>query len=622
MQACVLSNVDVPSGGRNECPRELKVSFEMPLILPQATSRAPRQPILADVRPFYGYEEITGHKASISGIIDQLSTVPRSDAVRWLCAISKALLREEGLAGQRQIGLARQIFCQEWVQALEAAMRADGEDAGSIFHRRSVWLVLQMAVLSCRDAPSAITPYDIATRVGHACFMANDIIVHIESEADAQLSREDTAEWMIAVLVPRMDCDYHRVDSELVGRAHLLWIEVASCPEFHQALRDQKVEGLDEVFREAHGVSLVEHLRFLVALYVRFFGNQLEHSLNPLLFDVATDEVARIFSSETTKRSLELISQGLDELAMRLFRTRQNWTYDVTPLRERPLLEIESGRYCCPDLNLLVRAMIDRVYFLLQDAYGKERFGALFGKLFQCYIDRLAHEFAVTAGPARTYLSAPHFVASNDEAGDGILYWSDTATVMEYKAGLLTTRQRFGGNPEDLLRGIDSLASRRSGKTKKGVAQLADNLKRLLENESPIVAGGHEFNTAGCTRVYPILTLFDESIALHAVRRYLQGKLDNELRAKDVAQDRLGPLMLLSVRDWEYLSTAGQSVSVESMLHHYADHLRTQPNDYTGTFSSVIGAKFGPAIDWKRSLIAQRHHDAIREISRRFESKA
>lgn len=172
----------------------------MALILPAAKQPAPRHPIAMPVSQFYSHLDVVGTKATAADIIQEIQMIPRSEALRWLCGLSKGILSERGVMAETQLQWARELLPSEWCDKLEAMMRSDGIDAGRIFHRRVVWFVLQLVVMSCRKAATDMPNKEVAERLGRACFMASDVLSDIESEFENSLS-DDVTEWMVAVLV-------------------------------------------------------------------------------------------------------------------------------------------------------------------------------------------------------------------------------------------------------------------------------------------------------------------------------------------------------------------------------------------------------------------------------------
>jgi hypothetical protein len=275
------------------------------------------------------------------------------------------------------------------------------------------------------------------------------------------------------------------------------------------------------------------------------------------------------------------------------------------------LLQVQDGKYCCPDLTILIRVCIDRVFFLLQDAYPDSRLREVFGDLFESYVNGLLHEATGSTRKARVFLPSPKFERSNDEAADGILCWVNTAAIMEYKAGLLTTRERYAGVPDVLLRGIECKLS--GDKKERGVSQLARNIGRILSGEK-VSVDNFTIDLSSCRRLYPILVCFDESLGFHAVAKLLQRRFNEELARYKVPNEVVGPLMLLSVGDVENLATTAHTVSIEQILQRYASHLETQVKDFTASFTSVLEHHFGGQIDWLTSKSFLKHQDLIKEL--------
>ena len=590
----------------------------MPLILPSSLYGNARHPILMPVGQFYAHKDIVGRAATIADLIQEIQPVPRPEALRWLCSIAKGLLTEQGMAAASQLQWARQVLPDEWSQRLADMMRSDASDAGVVFHRRAIWFVLQLAAISCKDSSLSMPNDEVAKRLGRACFMAGDVLTDIEAEVQDNLPRDDVSRSMTASLVPILDSAYSRVDVDLIGRSFLMWEDVAQSATFQSHLATRRLGGFADTFTAAYGIGLSEFLRFLLTLFVRFQGDGTQDNLNPLLLDMAEDPAFGIFTSDFRKAAIALISQTPDKLAIRLLRARQSWAFDIGPIRERPLLEIAAGKYCCPDLTLLVRTFADCVYFLLQGAYGKDQFRPLVGELFQEYLESLIDDFAVTQGQGRTYLASSRFQGAQIEAGDGILIWTNTAAIMEYKAGMLTTRQKLAGIPDEVLQGIEALASKKTNANKKGVPQLAATLERVLNGQAKVVSRGDIFDLSGCSTLYPILVCLDESFGFHAVRRILQQDLDEELTKRGVPRERVGPLMLWSVRDFEALAIAARTISVEQILREYADHLVSQPKDFTGTFSGFVRFRYGDGIQWHDALTAQKNLQVLEDLRSRF----
>jgi hypothetical protein len=208
----------------------------MSLILPKSMQGNQRHPVLATPKQFYSPKDITGTSATVADIVAELQPVARNEALRWICALSMAILLDDGMTAKVQLRWAREFFANELADHLEATMKSDGVDAGLIFHRRGIWFVLQMALLACRDTESEMTNAEVASHVGRACFIANDIVNDIEAEAQAALPQDDLTKWMVTAIIPMLGID-GRVNLNFIGRAIAIWEEAARSPAFHEALK-------------------------------------------------------------------------------------------------------------------------------------------------------------------------------------------------------------------------------------------------------------------------------------------------------------------------------------------------------------------------------------------------
>jgi len=295
-----------------------------------------------------------------------------------------------------------------------------------------------------------------------------------------------------------------------------------------------------------------------------------------------------MFDKEHVRRVLSHVCQTPDELAIKLLGTpRQNWATDCTPLRECPVIQVFEGKYACTDLDLLHRCLSDGMYFLLQKAYRDNVFGQLVGYIFQEYITRFFRQFSYEGDVLRrTFYACPRFQGGQDEAGDGILVWAHSALVMEYKARLLTTREKYGGVTEVLLRGIEDIIGKEG--TKKGVYQLAKVMERLLAGEKVVSNSPKPLDLKDCPRIHPVLVTYEEALGLESVRQQAQAKFTAALRIGDAKREQVGVLLILTVEEVELLETLALRHSAENIIRDYAAYVTANPKDRAGSFRSFV----------------------------------
>jgi hypothetical protein len=277
------------------------------------------------------------------------------------------------------------------------------------------------------------------------------------------------------------------------------------------------------------------------------------------------------------------------------FHRATNWQDLVGRASRRPLLELFPSQFACLDLGLLQWVFADGIYWLLREAFAsQEKFTQLFGHIFEAYIDRLIGRFTYSEGTlAKTYYPNPKFT-DGAEVCDGILRWTRTIALMECKAGILTTRQKFAGDKDATLSGIDDMLARDEPGKKKGIGQLADSLARIVSGECPFPEGAQ---LKDC-RLLPLLVVYDEAFTTMGVRIRVDRKLREALAKRNAPQERVGPLLILSVGDVENLERLAATKQLESVLTDYAQRVATAtPPFAAGGFHDFLYNEFGGGSD-------------------------
>jgi hypothetical protein len=253
------------------------------------------------------------------------------------------------------------------------------------------------------------------------------------------------------------------------------------------------------------------------------------------------------------------------------------------------------GRYACPDPSALYHYLVEGVYHLLKDCYPKDQFATLFGTIFEEYVTNLIREFA-TDSPhlKRTFYPSPMFEKDekggrrNDQAGDGVILCGVDAILMEYKARVLTTRDRYSGDQAVTLKGIDDVLYQNKKGGRKGAAQLAHNIARVFRGEQ-MRAGSQDLpDLAGGVRIIPALVVYEEALATEAIRQEADTDFREALSKEGEDPTRVGPLLVLSVGDVEALAAVTQRHPLAQVLRAYLTHLHNEPKDRMGSFHRFV----------------------------------
>jgi hypothetical protein len=130
--------------------------------------------------PYHTLEELIGRKVVAADLIQKLSKIPRSDVLRCLAGLSALLERPENSTYLQQIRILHNITNPDLAKQVEASLKKE-TTFGTLFHRRQLWLVLQMAVLSCKDDSTLAHDDETTKEVGECCLMANDVLKAVET---------------------------------------------------------------------------------------------------------------------------------------------------------------------------------------------------------------------------------------------------------------------------------------------------------------------------------------------------------------------------------------------------------------------------------------------------------
>jgi len=557
----------------------------MPILIAQRVPQQRRQPELPRFGVYYTLSHVAGRSATIADLVHALTKLRRSDVIRWLCAISGWLEANDSMAIQNQLAMANVLLSKELCEGLDKHRRSQPGIPGAVFHRRQIWLVLQMALLVCKEETAECPDKDLGQALGSCCLMANEILNAIEPKEAPGQGVDEINTWMATTLIPLVDI---KDRAEIMARAQSFWFDLPASDAIRQKLREMGIPDFNTAFNQRYGLPLRDLFLAVVSMFADFGSQAMRLGQGPLLLDQA--RYRPCFTEEALRQIFTLVAQSPDQLALKLLsEPRQNWAMDSTPLRQSPVIEVFPGRYTCPDRALLYRWLVDGLYFLLQKAYSEGQFSQLFGYVFEEYVNQLVRQFSVESDFVfRTFYASPKFQGTSDQAGDGLIHRGDTALLMEYKARLLTTREKYSGVREATIKGIDDIVYKDKKGGNKGVAQLASCLARLLKGEQIVARGsGKGLDLSTCPHIFPAIVTYEPSIALEAVRQRADAKLRNSLKKDGVEQDRVGPLLLFCVDDIEAMQSLALKHDPRQVIHEYVGYLRNRP-DRTGSFRSYL----------------------------------
>jgi hypothetical protein len=531
----------------------------------------------------YGMHDITGHRATPALLIQKLSRFKRSDVIRWIASLVGWNSDIQSLNPSNQIAMADSLLRTELRDLLREHVRKEGVDTWCVFHRRQLWFILQMALLSCSENSAEQEDNILKKEIGEACLMASDVLHDVERREPFQGGADGANRWITGVVVPILD---GRDQMEVLARAQSFWFDLPAGSSVRARFKKLNAPDFDTAFMAKYGVPLRDFFLILFCLHSAFRVNG-QRSNGPLLLEAA-NYFASTFDSKHVACVLSNVSITPDELAIALLSTpRQNWATDSTPLRVHPVIQVFESKYACSDVNLLYRSIFDKLYFLLQKACSDKTFAQLVGYIFEEYVNDLLRRFSYEGDSlVRTFYAAPHFDGTQDEAGDGILAWTDAALVMEYKSRLLTTREKYCGVTDVLLAGVDDIIG--NERNKKGVYQLAKVIERVLSGEKIVAGSPKRLDLSACPRVFPVMVTLEPTLGLESVRQQAQAKFTSMLQVGEEGRKRIGELLILTIEDIEILEGLASRHSAHEVVRDYASYVAAHPNDLAGSFRSFV----------------------------------
>jgi len=541
--------------------------------------------------PYHTLEELIGRKVVVADLLEKLSKIARSDVLRCLAGFSALLERHENGAYQQQIKLLHEITSAELATQVEEALKMQTDPFGALFHRRQLWFVLQMAVLSCTNDSTQAHDSTALKEVGECCLMANDLLKAVECVQRVDPQDTKNLDYLIATLISYTELSF---GSEVVARSQLFWLEM---PEEELLKRLAKRLGmgktLDEAFAEKYGIPLKELLLFATVLYYKFMESTIRDVPSSLMYD-STKAFHDVFDSGYREKALRLISAAPDELAARLLGSpRQSWATDSTALIKTPLLRLGETQYVCPDLHMFRAFLVQGVFELLMDAVDPGKLKQYLGGLFERYVQRLMRSFAPASQVlVNTFFSPVEFAFDGDEAADGMLLWTDFAVLLECKTSMLTTRQRYAMSLPETTKAIDDQfasfqapGEKKTGERnkRKGIGQLAYNMARILKGDQ-VKQHGKPIDLFGVKKFYPAVVVYDEGVANHGVRLYLQLKMVEWFDANGIDHSRVGHVLLFTIRDIEFYELLAHRIGAEKLMRDYIAFVEVEPRNLHSMF--------------------------------------
>lgn len=528
-----------------------------------------------------------GAKPELSELVQLLSPLRREDVIRQIIHLLQLLdvNRERLMAIQMELAQAY-LTTVRFTQLQEYARR---QQYWAIFHRQALWFLLQFAVIACVDSEDEVDESELRNAMSEGLLLANEFLEDGEFPESAAESEEAIDDAVTAVILPIMEIGSEHLNLLELSRFQKLWLEIPTGERFKERMRSHSLTtDWHAVFERKYGIGLKD-FSTICTICVSFF---LDADTPPKPKRLELDSY---FGNGSMRKLAESVfshlAQTPNELALDLInRPRQSWSRDFSPLRKKPLIWIGEGKLACPQQSFLLERLRDGVYWYLFDAYGVDggKFQTSFGSAFVIYVEELLNSFTYGGSVlARDRYAEPMFQGTTDEVCDFYLDWDTTVVLLECKASLLTSYQKYSGHQEGLLKGIDD----QIGSKKKGVGQLAKSISRIIDGDVAF-SDGVKLSPSPDTKFLPVLITYEPLFGFHANRRRMQRKFKSFLSPQAALSDRIMPIVILTLDDLELLQGLSCADNARTILLKYAEYLEDNTQNRLGTFQGFIWDRY------------------------------
>jgi hypothetical protein len=212
---------------------------------------------------------------------------------------------------------------------------------------------------------------------------------------------------------------------------------------------------------------------------------------------------------------------------------------------------------------------------------------------------------------ARQFLPNPRFESDKTQVADASFDWPETFALVEYKATRFTRHQKYSGDADALLKGIDDAFAKDKKGAVKGVAQLGRSANKILTGSG--ITGA---TSIGERSILPILVIAEPGLTIEFVRRRLDRKLQSLIDREH--RDRVLPLVLLSQFDIEAFETYVGESSAESIMRSYVHSLHNEPISLLDGFGMYVQRNYGNSIDGRPIYMQLQRSEQLAAVAERF----
>ncbi len=596
------------------------------------------------------YSDLTGTFPDEAELTEIIRSFNKKQTVFMLCAVNTLV---SFFAHEFEDSIAIERFLQgnfiepDLIRAIDQKLEGQPVLQHPLFHRQML-LALQRRVLleAAEEGGRDPNPEDNRGdrhQLGKACLMMNNLLFPREQEErlknsgapgeDERIHGELFAQWLPTSEVLNPPDPVHSVVR------HLDYARIFD--ERYAAYAFGEGRTLSQRFQELTGIELKKFFIFLFNFDLYYRSHTRDELIgNMALFNVdiktvfgklkITEAEVQAFFKLLTSDVAGLISAfANDPEAGRPLQPQ----FDVRPFRTSPLVYRNDERtiVTCADPAFLQEKISSGAYHTIlralevneehrnerDEADRKKFLKQYWGEVFEIHLNTRLREL-YPLGTNRFYASpkwdSPR-VVRNHEAFDGFLDYGDAVIAMEYKGKYLSLTAKYSGNRELLLADLNE----RFGKAARQLAHRSETafnqkverrhgFSERDENNQSVLTYTVDFSRQ-VTRVYPVVVVQDPAMRIGFANRELQKLFAAEIKTKQVNQDLIKPLTLLTIEDLEFLIPYLREITFPEIFDEYL-----RPHEPMISFRYIMNRYIeGRGIAHRQNEWTMQRFDELRE---------
>jgi hypothetical protein len=213
-------------------------------------------------------------------------------------------------------------------------------------------------------------------------------------------------------------------------------------------------------------------------------------------------------------------------------------------------------------------------------------FHSCWGEVFERYLNWVLKESVDSE--RNVFIANPQYAGREEEqVSDAIIRCGPDLVLLEYKGSTFTAAGKYGGDPAQLRREIESKLIG-TEEDRKGLHQLAEAVKRIALKPRDAVK---HLNLTGTRKIFPVLVTRDDLGGVMHINEYLNARFRSFLNRKEVAPISVTPLFCFFADECEIIANALKRVRLTEICEA---RYKRDP-ELRAPFSIVENAAIGSA---------------------------